>query len=210
MKNFQWVLLLVLSLTIVAFGQTEAPLLMQKPAVSRTQIAFVFAGDLWIVAREGGEARRLTSGIGTETGPMFSPDGSQIAFTGEYDGNIDVYLVPSSGGIPRRLTYHPGTDQAAGWTPDGKQVLFSSGRQSDSGRTGQLFTIPVDGKFPAMLPFPMAYEGAYSPDGSQIAYVPLPRAFQAWKRYRGGRTTPVWIARLSDSGVEAIPRKQFE
>jgi len=206
MNNFKWIVLLVLSLSIVAFGQTEAPLLLQKPAVSRTQIAFVFAGDLWIVSRDGGEARRLTSGIGTETSPMFSPDGSQIAFTGEYDGNVDVFLVSSSGGIPRRLTYHPGADQAVGWTPDGKQVLFSSGRQSDSGRTGQLFTIPVDGEFPAMLPFPMAYEGAYSPDGTQIAYVPLPRAFQAWKRYRGGRATPVWIARLSDSAVEAIPR----
>jgi len=134
-------------------------LLLQKPAVSRTQIAFVFAGDLWIVSRDGGEARRLTSGIGTETDPMFSPDGSQIAFTGEYDGNVDVFLVSSSGGVPRRLTYHPGADRAAGWTPDGKQVLFTSGRQSDSGRTGQLFTIPVDGKFPTMLPFPMAYAG---------------------------------------------------
>jgi len=206
MKNCYWVLLLILSLGVTAFGQGDSPLLVQKPAVSRTQIAFAFAGDLWIVSRDGGEANRLTSGIGTETDPMFSPDGSQIAFTGEYDGNVDVYLVPASGGVPRRLTYHPGADRVAGWTPDGKQVLFTSGRESDSGRTGQLFTIPVDGHFPSALPFPMAYEGAYSPDGSQIAYVPLPRAFQAWKRYRGGRTTPVWIARLKDSAVEAIPR----
>ena len=80
------------------------PLLLQKPTVSRTHVAFSFAGDLWIVDREGGEARRLTNGVGRETEPFFSPDGSLVAFTGEYDGNVDVYVVESGGGVPRRLT----------------------------------------------------------------------------------------------------------
>jgi tricorn protease len=198
--------LLLLCLAASGFGQADAPLLLQKPSVSRTQLVFVFAGDLWIVSRDGGEARRLTSGVGTETDPFFSPDGSQVAFTGEYDGNVDVYLVPALGGVPKRLTYHPGADRVAGWTPDGKQVLFSSGRQTESGRTAQLFTIPVDGTFPTALPFPMGFEGSYSPDGTQIAYGPVPRAFNAWKRYRGGLASKIWIAKLSDSSVEAVPR----
>ena len=93
-------------------------LLLRKPTVSRTQIAFTYGGDLWIVDRNGGEARRLISDVGIETAPMFSPDGSMIAFTGEYDGNEDVYVMGAGGGIPRRLTTHPGVDQVAGWTRD--------------------------------------------------------------------------------------------
>src|SRR5215210_6410804 len=106
------------------------PRLLRTPTLSQTQIAFAFAGDLWIVGRDGGEARRLTTGVGEESGPLFSPDGQTIAFTGEYDGNVDVYVVPAAGGVPRRLTYHPGADEAVGCTPDGKQVLFRSARAS--------------------------------------------------------------------------------
>jgi tricorn protease-like protein len=80
---------------------------MQKPTLSKTHIAFAYAGDLWLVAREGGEARLLTSGTGTKSDPVFSPHGSMIAFSGDYDGNVDVYVMPSEGGVPRRLTHHP-------------------------------------------------------------------------------------------------------
>jgi tricorn protease len=163
------------------------------------------------VGREGGEARRLTTGIGLETDPVFSPDGSRIAFTGEYDGNFDVYVMPSEGGQPKRLTYHPGIDIAVGWTPDGKSVLFHSGRASAS-RYNKLFTVPAEGGFPTELPLPMAEEGSFSPDGSQIAYVPFwnrraqPSNYIAWKRYRGGLASPVWIASLADNRIERIPR----
>ena len=199
-------LVLLLATASLGFAQSERPLLLRDPALSKTHIAFVYAGDLWIVGRDGGDATRLTTGPGTETYPVFSPDGSMIAFSGEYDGNVDVYVVPSTGGVPRRLTYHPGTDSVSSWTPDGKNVLFVSGRNSESGRTAQLFTIPVDGVYPTMVPLPMAYEGSYSADGTQLAYEPLPRAFGAWKRYRGGRSSPVYIANLSDSSIERVPR----
>jgi tricorn protease len=207
MRRIFLALAMMLVFAGVSFGQSnQQPLLTRNPTLSKTHIVFSFAGDLWIVDRAGGEARRLTTGTGNEAAPLFSPDGQWIAFTGEYDGNVDVYVVAASGGVPRRLTYHPGNDGVAGWTPDGKSVLFVSGRTSESGRTGQLFTIPVDGVSPTVVPLPMAYEGSFSPDGSRLAYVPLPRAFQAWKRYRGGRTTSVWIASLSDSSVEKLPR----
>src|SRR5438309_10002019 len=91
-------------------AQTDPPLILRYPTVSKTQIVFNYGGDLWIVSRDGGEARRLTSGIGDETLPYFSPDGTQIAFTGEYDGNLDVYVVSAAGGVPRRLTFHPADD----------------------------------------------------------------------------------------------------
>ena len=190
----------------LCMGQTNKPLLLRNPTVSSSQIAFSYAGDIWIVGREGGEAHQLTTGPGAENGPIFSPDGSMIAFSGEYDGNQDVFVVPAGGGVPRRLTYHPGRDEAVGWTPDGKKILFNSARSSYSYFT-QLFTVPIEGGFPSAIPLPMAEEASLSPDGSQIAYVPAIQWQNAWKRYRGGQTKPIWIANLADSAVVAsIPR----
>lgn len=191
----------------LCFAQaSDVPLLLQKPTVSQTQIVFVYAGDLWSVSREGGEAKRLTSGVGTETDPKFSPNGATLAFTGEYDGNVDVYVVPAAGGVPRRLTYHPGEDEVVGWTPDGKQVLFRSGRNSYS-PVPRLFTVPAEGGFPTELPLPMGWEGSYAPDCARLAYVPTAQWQRtSWKRYRGGQTTPIWLVNLSDLNIEKIPR----
>ncbi len=192
---------------LFTISATAGPLLLQKPALSRTAIVFVYAGDLWSVPREGGEALRLTAGAGVKTNPKFSPDGSEIAFTAEYDGNVDVFTVPAEGGVPRRVTYHPASDIVLGWTPDGKQILFTSTRTSFS-RFAELFTLaPGGGGLPEKLPLPMGFEGSYSPDGSRIAYVPVSRAFTAWKRYRGGQATPIWIASLASGHVEKIPRE---
>jgi tricorn protease len=107
--------------------------------------------------------------------------------------------------VPKRLTYHPGPDVAVGWTRDGKSVLVRSSRNSYS-RFARLFTMPVDGVFPSEVPLPQADVGAYSPDGAYMAYTPLAPAFQSWKRYRGGRTSALWIAKLADSSIERIPR----
>ena len=204
------VLLLLGAVQIASSGAStspEGPLLLQNPSLSRTQIVFNFAGNLWILARDGGDARRLTSG-NHERGPHFSPDGSWIAFTGEYDGNQDVYVVPASGGVPRRLTYHPGPDTAIGWTPDGKSVVFQSSRASFTWSTPRLFTMPMDGSFPTEVPLARAAEGCFSPDGTRLAYVPNIQWQQAWKRYRGGQTRRLWIANLAESSVETrVPRE---
>jgi tricorn protease len=187
------------------FAQAAPPLLARDPALSQTQIVFVFAGDLWTVARAGGEAKRLTAGVGSESGPSFSPDGKWVAFTGQYDGNTDVFVVSAEGGVPRRLTWHPDADIALGWAPDGKRVLFTSSRGSYS-RFQELYLASLDGGLEEKVPLPMGYEGSFSPDSARIAYVPMRRAFQAWKRYRGGTTTPIWIASLADSKIEKVPR----
>jgi tricorn protease len=206
MSKYFMAFFMVLATACACFAQAERPLLLQSPAVSQTQIAFAWGGDIWIVNREGGDARRLVTGTGLESRPIFSPDGSLVAYTGNYDGNLDVYVVPAAGGEPRRLTYHPGPDVAVGWSPDGKRILFRSHRESFSD-PDQLFTMPVDGDFPTRLPLPMAETGAFSPDGAQLAYVPVFQWEPNWKHYRGGQTTPVWIANLSDSSIERIPRE---
>ncbi|MGO8793167.1 MAG: PDZ domain-containing protein [Terriglobia bacterium] len=197
--------LFVLLGSILTFAADSGPLLLQSPTLSKAQIAFAFGGDIWIVNRSGGDAQRLVTGTGMLSGPHFSPDGSMIVYTGNYDGNLDVYVVAAAGGQPRRLTYHPGPDVAVGWTPDGKSVLFSSHRLSYSD-PDRLYTIALDGAFPSPLPLPMAEDGAYSPDGTHIAYVPIFQWEPDWKRYRGGQTTPVWIADLSDSSIVKVPR----
>ena len=199
-------LLLLLSVAVGARAADDAPYLFRSPALSATQIVFSFAGDLWSVPRAGGEAKRLTAGAGSENGPVFSPDGSQIAFTGEYDGNVDVFVMPAAGGVPKRLTYHPSQDWAVAWSPDGKRILFGSVRASANDGP-KFFTMPAAGGFPEEVPLPIAAEGAYSPDGSHVAYVPLFQWQAAWKHYRGGQTRKIWIADLSDSSVVAVPRE---
>ena len=189
-----------------AASQGDPPLLLRFPTVSKTQIVFNYAGDLWIVSRDGGDASRLTSGVGAETVPAFSPDGTMIAFTGEYDGNQDVYVVPASGGVPRRLTYHPADEIVLGWTPDSKKILFASWGNSFMHYEFQLYTVPVEGGFPTQLPLPIAVEATFSPDATHLAYVPHIQWQAAWKRYRGGQTTPIWIANLKDSSITKVPR----
>jgi tricorn protease len=202
-----FVFLAVATFLTTATAQSNPPLLLRMPTVSKTQIVFNYGGNLWIVSRDGGDARRLTSGIGEETDPAFSPDGSMVAFTGEYDGNKDVYVVPATGGVPKRLTYHPADDLVVGWMPDGKKVLYASDGRSFRHFEFQLYTIPVEGGFPSQLPLPVAIEASYSPDATHLAYVPHIQWEAAWKRYHGGQTTPIWIADLKDSSIEAkIPR----
>src|SRR5579863_10008578 len=130
---------MLMSSAFLHAAPSDPPLLLRFPTVSKTQIVFNYAGNLWIVSREGGDARRLTSGTGTETTPAFSPDGNWVAFMGEYDGNPDIYVVAASGGVPKRLTYHPALDWVSGWTPDGKSVLFLSPRTSSYHFNTKLF-----------------------------------------------------------------------
>lgn len=184
----------------------DVPLIMRRPTVNHSSIVFEFAGDLWSVPRQGGDAQRLTSSRGQEGYARFSPDGTMIAFTGEYDGNLDVYLMPAKGGSPKRLTTHPGADIVAGWTPDSKSILFVSTRLQDTDLP-RLFTVGLDGKPAKPLPLPSGSQGSYSPDSKHIAYNPGIKWQDAWKRYRGGQTYPIWIADLSDSRVKEIPRK---
>ena len=180
--------------------------LLTEPAISQTQIAFIYAGDLWTADLDGKNVKRLTADVGLESNPAFSPDGKWIAFSAQYEGNTDVYIVPSEGGVPQRLTWHPGADIVQGFTPDGKSVLFTSPRAVFTGRYTQLFTVPIEGGAEQPLPIPHAYSAVFSPDGRKIAYCPLSPRFLQWKRYRGGAVSQIWIYDVASHAVEKIPQ----
>ena len=157
--------LLLSAVTAAADPSTSDTRLLTQPAISATHVAFVYADDLWIARIDGTDVRRLTTDDGVESNPAFSPDGKAIAFSAQYDGNVDVYLVPVEGGVPKRLTWHPGADVVQGFTPDGSRVLFTSGRAAFTGAHSQLYTVPVAGGLEERLPIPNAFQAAYSPDG---------------------------------------------
>jgi tricorn protease len=204
MKLAALVMLTASMITGVAAAE-DPQLLMQSPTLSATQVVFVYGGYLWSVPRDGGAARQLTTG-GHESAPVFSPDGKSLAFTGRYDGNADVYVMPADGGQPKRLTWHPAADTAVGWTPDGKRVLFASPREAYADLE-RLYTVPADGGVAEVLPMWRAEDGSFSADGKRIAYVPNLKWQVAWKRYKGGQTTPIYIVKVSDLTLEKVTRQ---
>ena len=202
MKRFLTLLLLTTA-CVAASAQNDEARLLRFPATNGTDVVFSYAGDLWTVPIQGGQARRLTSHIGYEMFARYSPDGKTIAFTGEYDGNREVYSIPATGGEPLRLTYtatNPRDDLGdrmgpnnivMTWSPDGKQIVFRN--RTEDGFAGQLWTISPAGGMPAQIPLPEGGWCSYSPDGKKMAYNRVMREFRTWKYYRGGMADDVWI-----------------
>ena len=202
----------LLSMALLAYSAqsiAQGTRLLRQPTVSESSIAFVYANDLWTVSRDGGQAIRLTSNSGGETSPHFSPDGSMIAFTGQYDGNADVYVIPATGGEPKRLTWHPGGDNVTGWTPDGK-VLFASGREGTPTRESKFYSVSVEGGMPEALVVPRAVDGQLSADGKHIAYQQISFWDPEWRNYRGGQAKPIWIMNMKNYDLKMTPRTDNE
>ncbi len=218
MKNsIRFILAIILQtlLCSVLQAQTQGPLTVESATVSRDYIVFSYAGDIWLVDRKGGSARRLTTHAARETYPVFSPDGTQVAFTRVNSAggpfSWDVYSVAIADGEARRLTYHPDLDFPINWTPDGKDVLILSFRNRTSLLEGRLYTVPAHGGFPAEVPLPRGWAGSYSPNADRIAYTPFINTLDVfgWRNYRGGATSKIWLVKLSDASVESIPHENF-
>jgi len=208
MKKYTITIILLFWITVPLFSQ--GTMLLRDPSVSDTHIVFVHANDLWVVDRDGGEARRLTSAEGAEVNPRISPDGEWVAFSGQYDGNTDVYIVPIIGGEPIRLTWHSGADIVQDWTPDGERVIFRSGREGYPTANTKFFSVSVDGGTPEALNLPFAHTGSISPGGSKVAYQPYQFWDPEWRNYRGGQAQPIWIFNMETEGFQQTPRTDRE
>ena len=178
--------------------------LFQHPDVSDAHIAFSYGGDIWIVPKEGGTATKLTSPKGTEVFPRFSPDGTTLAFTGNYDGNTDIYTLPIGGGVPTRVTHHGMSDRLLDWYPNGRYLLYASSMNSGKQRFSQFYKISPDGGLPEKLPIAFGEFASLSPDGKKVAYTDRSRVFRTWKRYRGGAAADVWTFDLETLQSENI------
>ncbi|HXY96160.1 MAG TPA: PDZ domain-containing protein [Steroidobacteraceae bacterium] len=184
-------------------------LLLRQPTLSREHLAFIYGGDIWVADRDGGHPERLTVHASAHS-PRFSPDGQWIAYSAIYAGNTDVYVIPAAGGQPRRLTWHPARDEVDGWSPDGRRILFASPRAVANSRSNQLYEIPLIGGFERKIMEAVALEGAWSPDGTRLAYRPYSSAYEGpagWRRYRGGTTPPIWILNPTTGVWEQVPHE---
>ena len=207
-------LLTAASMPVFIQAATDEARLLRFPATNGNEIVFSYAGDLYKVSANGGEAKRLTSHIGYEMFPHYSPDGKSIAFTGQYDGNTEVYTLPSEGGEPLRITYTATNKRddlgdrmgpnniVMNWTPDGKGIIYRN-RISD-GFSGKLYTIDKDGGLPNIIPLPEGGFCSYSPDGKKLAYNRVMREFRTWKYYKGGMADDIWVYDPTTQKVENI------
>ncbi|MCB1182893.1 PD40 domain-containing protein [bacterium] len=211
MKHLLPIALCAILLAGPALGADQT-LLLREPDLSADHLAFVYAGDIWVAAPDGAQPRRLTSAEADEGNPIFSPDGSLIAFAADYGGNLDVYVVPTAGGQPRRLTWHPGPDFPVAWSADGRAVAFVSTRETDHGRSGQLYHVDLAGGLPAKRMEARFYRGAYDAAGGRLAYIAHGSGYNGlfggssgWKGYRGGTTPEMMVMDLARGGVVTIP-----
>jgi tricorn protease len=206
MRNYTFIIIIGALILATSVAANEARLL-RFPDVSSDQVAFVYAGDIYVASRNGGSATKLTDHEGLELFPKFSPDGQWIAFTGQYDGDMSVYVMPVAGGEPKRLTYHPGIQRTSdrfgpenvvmGWHPDGDRVLFRSRKETNDWWDGRVYLVSVKGGLPKALPMDPAGFTSLSPDVGKVAYCPIYRDFRTWKRYKGGMAQDVWTFDLA-------------
>ncbi len=177
--------------------------MLRYPDISAKHVAFVYANDIWLAPRDGGLASPLASPPGAEASPKFSPDGMQLAFVGNYDGNRELYTIPVSGGQPQRVTHHPDEEALCDWTAGGDLLFFFDGL-APLRRQTQLFVVSPGGGMPRQCPVPYGANGAISPDGRYLAYTPHTIDNRTWKRYRGGMATDLWLMDLKTREAKRI------
>jgi tricorn protease len=188
--------------------------LLRFPDINKNLVAFVYAGDIWTVSANGGEARRLTSHEGLELFPKISPDGKWIAFSAEYSGSRQIWVMPAEGGTARQLTWYNevgimpprgGYDHVVlDWTPDSREILIRANRTTFGERNGKYFLVNIDGGFERPLPIVNGGFAVLSPDAKKLAFTPVDREFRTWKRYKGGRATELWTYDLENNTAVQI------
>lgn len=190
---------------ILNTGWSQETRLLRQPNIGNTQIAFIYGGDIWVVGKDGGDAKRITSTAAVESDPHFSPDGNFIAFTSNRAGSPSVYVVSANGGIPTRITWYPAPSFARGWSADGKKIVYASSRESAPTGFCRLWTVAKEGGPSTLLPAPWGFDGELSTDGKKLVVDRVTRWDTEFRHYRGGQNTPIQILDLASLSETAIP-----
>jgi len=212
----------ILSASAFAQGLPNTTRLLRFPTTNDRQIVFCYAGELYTVPKDGGTARRLTSGPGYSSFPRFSSDGAQLAFTSQYDGNTEVYVMPGDGGVPKRLTTTAtlGRDDISDrmgpnnivmtWQNTKPSVVFRSRMTTFNSFIGSLYAVGLDAELPTQLPVPRGGFTSFSPDDSKMAFNRVFREFRTWKHYRGGMADDVWIFDFKTGTTENLTNNEAQ
>src|SRR3954469_10779642 len=177
-----------------------------EPGISPdgSTIAFVSGGDIWEVPARGGDARLLVSHPATESRPLFSPDGTRLAFTSTRTGNGDVYVLTLGNGDLTRLTFDDANELVSGWAADSRWVLFQSTSHEISGML-DVYRVGVDGGTPMPVAadrYTTEYFAASSPGGESVAITARANAASQW--WRKGHShldeSEIWVVKRAAAG----------
>jgi len=184
-----------LSACIVQGAEYEQIRLGSDPSLSPdgSMLAFVWRGDIWLVASEGGIARQLTEHVSADRQPAFSPDGSEIAFVSDRNDGEQVYVVPVEGGTPEQLTFHTAGYTLEEWYASGEALLVSAQRDHSWPQSQRLFRISTKVRRAEEMLFDAhGQDGVVSADGKSILFT---REGMTWwrKGYYGSRASQIWM-----------------
>ena len=209
-------LLTAIIIASIATASADEARLLRFPGIGGETIVFSYAGDLYSVSANGGEAKKLTYGDSYDMFAKISPDGKTIAFTGQFDGNTEVYTMPIEGGEPKRITYTAKVSRdnvgdrmgpnniVMGWTPDSKEIIFRSKWYAFCGTRGLVFKVNVADGHPVQIPMTECSWCSYSPDGKQFAFNRMFREFRTWKHYAGGQADEIWLNKVGTTEMKKL------
>jgi len=187
-------LILAVALSGVVSAEGKPTIALRYPSLTPDgkSIAFCYRGDVWVAPLDGSRrADRLTIHDAQDTLCRVSPDGKQIAFSSNRNGNYDIFVMSIDGGEPRQITFHSAVEIVCNWSRDGKKILYISNRDQGPGRL-DLYEIAVDGGPSRRITYDGGREGSYSPDGKRIVYV---RGYNSiyWDNYKGSANFDIYV-----------------